>query len=50
MPPTPGFIGFAGFGIFVTLLQAALVIAFIWLMIKLSRVLDAYESKLKAKT
>jgi hypothetical protein len=47
MPPMPGFVGF---GILTTLLQAALVIALIWLMIKLSRVLGAYESKLKAKT
>ena len=47
MPPMPGFMGF---GIITTILQAALVIAFIWLMIKLGRVLGAYESKLKAKT
>jgi hypothetical protein len=46
----PGPIGFMGFGIVTTLLQAALVVAFIWLMIKLSKVLDAYELKLKAKT
>jgi hypothetical protein len=50
MPPMPGPMGFLGFGLIATLLQAALVIAFIWLMIKLGRVLDAYESKLKAKT
>ena len=49
MPPMPGPAGFMGFGILATLLQAALVIAFIWLIIKLSRVLDAYEAKLKAK-
>jgi hypothetical protein len=42
--------GFMGFGLLTTLLQAALVVAFIWLMIKLGRVLGAYESKLKAKT
>lgn len=48
MPPIGG--GFIGFGIVATILQAALVIAFIWLMIKLSRVLGAYEAKLKAKT
>jgi len=48
MPPIGG--GFIGFGIVTTILQAALVIAFIWLMIKLSRVLGAYEAKLKAKT
>jgi len=41
---------FMGFGILTTLLQVVLVIAFVWLMIKLSRVLSAYESKLKAKT
>ena len=41
---------FMGFGLLTAILQAALVIAFIWLMIKLSRVLGAYESKLKAKT
>jgi hypothetical protein len=41
---------FIGLGILTTLLQAALIVAFIWPMIKLSRVLDAYESKLKAKT
>jgi len=39
-----------GFGIFATLLQAALVVAFIWLIYRLSRVLEAYETKLKAKT
>ena len=50
MPPGPGFMGFMGFGILSAILQTALVIAFIWLMIKLSRVLSAYESKLKAKT
>jgi len=49
MPPMPGPVGFMGFGILATLLQAALVIAFIWLILKLSRVLDAYEAKLKAK-
>jgi hypothetical protein len=42
--------GFMGFGIIATLLQAALVIAFVWLIIKLGRVLEAYESKLKVKT
>jgi len=47
MPPMPVFMGF---GILTTILQAVLVIAFVWLMIKLSRVLSAYESKLKAKT
>ena len=47
MPPMPGFMGF---GIIATLLQAALVIAFVWLIIKLGRVLEAYESKLKVKT
>jgi len=41
---------FMGFGLLTAILQAALVIAFIWLMIRLSRVLGAYESKLKAKT
>ena len=50
MPPMLEPMGFMDFGILATLLQAALVIVFIWLMIKLSRVLDAYESKLKAKT
>jgi hypothetical protein len=50
MPPMQGPVGFMGFGILATLLQAALVIAFVWLIIKLSRVLDAYEAKLKAKT
>ena len=45
-----GPMGFMGLGILTTLLQAALIVAFIWLMIKLSRVLDAYELKLKAKT
>jgi len=39
-----------GFGILSTLLQAALVIAFIWLLIKLGKVLDAYSTKLKVKT
>ena len=48
MPPPPP--AFTGFGLLTAILQAALVIAFIWLMIKLSRVLGAYESKLKAKT
>jgi len=47
MPLMPGFVGF---GIITTLLQAALVIAFIWLMIRLSRALGAIESNLKAKT
>ena len=47
MPPGPGFVGF---GILSSLLQTALVVAFIWLMIKLGRVLSAYETKLKAKT
>jgi hypothetical protein len=41
--------GFMGFGIFATLLQAALVVAFVWLIFRLSRVLEAYESKLKTK-
>jgi hypothetical protein len=41
---------FLGFGVLSTLLQAALVVAFIWLMVKLGRVLDAYSSKLKVKT
>ena len=50
MPPMPGPMDFMGFGLIATLLQAALVISFVWLMIKLSRVLDAYETKLKAKT
>ena len=49
MPPMHG-PGFLGFGILATLLQTALVIAFIWLIFKLGRVLDAYEMKLKAKT
>lgn len=48
MPPLP-VRGFIGFGIVPMILQAALVIAFIWLMIKLGRLLDAYSSKLKLK-
>jgi len=47
MPPMPGLLGF---GFVTTILQAALVIALIWLMIKLSRVLGAYEARLEAKT
>ena len=47
MPPAPGFMGF---GILSTLLQAALIVAFVWLIIKLGRVLSAYETKLKATT
>ena len=42
--------GFVGFGIVGLILQAALVIAFIWLLMKLGRVLEAYETKLKSKT
>jgi hypothetical protein len=45
-PPMPGFMGF---GIVATILQAALVIAFIWLILKLGRVLSAYEAKIKTK-
>lgn len=44
----PPILGFMGFGIVTTVLQATLVIAFVWLVIKLGTVLSAYESKLKA--
>lgn len=47
MPPMQGLIGL---GIIPMILQAAVLIAFIWLIIKLGRVLDVYSSKLKVKT
>jgi hypothetical protein len=39
-----------GLDLFPMILQTAVAIAFIWLMIKLSRVLDAYASRLRVKT
>ncbi|HUK50059.1 MAG TPA: hypothetical protein VLV18_03400 [Terriglobales bacterium] len=47
MPPVHDFIGL---GLFPLILQTAVAIAFIWLAIKLSRVLDAYTSRLTTKT
>ena len=37
---------FVGFWLIQTIFEAAIVIAFVWLMIKLGRVLDAYSAKL----
>jgi len=38
---------FVGFGLIPMIFEAALVIAFVWLMIKFGKVLDAYSAKLK---
>ena len=38
---------FVGFGFVPMIFEAAVVIAFVWLMIKFGKVLDAYSSKLK---
>ncbi|MGA2971995.1 MAG: hypothetical protein ABSE39_05145 [Candidatus Bathyarchaeia archaeon] len=46
MPP---FHDFMGLGLFPMVLQSAVAIAIIWLLIKLSRVLDAHASRLKVK-
>ena len=47
MPPMDNFMGF---GLIPTILQTAVAIAFIWLMLKLGRVLDAHSSKITAKS
>jgi hypothetical protein len=46
----PSIQGFVGFGIVPMILQTAVLTAFIWLIFKLSRALDAYSSNLKVKT
>jgi hypothetical protein len=47
MPP---FHFFIGFGLVPTILEIAVVIALVWLMVKLGRLVDIYASKLKVKS
>ena len=47
MPPVHYFVGF---GLIPAILQIVVVIAIIWLVIKIGKLADAYSAKLKAKT
>ena len=47
MPP---FHYFIGFGLVPTILEIALVIALVWLIIRLGELADTYSANLKAKT
>jgi hypothetical protein len=47
MPP---FHFFIGFGLVPTILEIAVVIALVWLMIRLGRLADTYSANLKVKT
>jgi hypothetical protein len=40
---------FFGFGLIRGIITAAVAIAFIWLLLKLAKLVDAYSEKLKAK-